>query len=212
MIPPRVSLDNEREREKESQTLVSSSISNARWSPHTTYHASPVFPDGPTETGHTIGPLPLRARPEVGRGGTSRARYSRSLWAPYGLYMEAIHRECTICSFAVLSPLPRYMCTGVYPLFPRFPPILTVSLITGATRTARVISAYTRTPLFRAIGEQDEEHIGEPSATIFFFAIPFFSTEPQSYSDRKRICRKKTENFPGESYPSRVRDIFYFLD
>lgn len=62
-------------------------------------------------------------------------------------YAGTAHRECTICSFAVsLSTSRVYRC----PLFPRFPPISTVSLITGAIRAARVISTYARTPLSRA--------------------------------------------------------------
>ena len=57
------------------------------------------------------------------------------------------HQECTICSFAVsLSTSQVYRC----PLFPCFPLISTVSLITGAIRATRVISAYARTPLSRA--------------------------------------------------------------
>lgn len=104
-------------------------------------HASPVFPDGPTETGHTMGPLPARARPEVGRGGPTCPAALFALSAPYGLRASitlTIHRESVICSFACLSPPLRCVCTGVRLLFPRFPPILTVSLITGATRAARV--------------------------------------------------------------------------
>jgi len=75
----------------------------------------------------------------------------RALWAPYGLSRG--------CNAGILSSgthdllFRRSLSTSqVYrcPLFPCFPLISTVSLITGAIRAARVISAYARTPLSRA--------------------------------------------------------------
>lgn len=203
MIPPRVSLDNERDR----RTSAPSSICNARWGPHATHRASSVFPDGPTETGHTMGPLPSRARPEVGRGGPSLAHVIRApLYGPPTVYTR--RPFIGNARFALLLFSLRFpgTCTGVCPLFPRFPPILTVSLITGATRTARVISAYT--PLFRAIGEQDEEHIGNPFATISL-RYPFFFQQSRNHTGiEKGFAEKKTKDSPGGSYPSRVRHIF----
>lgn len=190
--------------------LAPSLICSVRWGPYTTHHASPVFPDGPTETGHTMGPLPLRARPEVGRGGPSRARYSRSLYGPPTVYTR--RPFIGNARFALLLFSLRFpgMCTGICPLFPRFPPILTVSLITGATRTARVISAYTRTPFLRAIGGQDEEHIENPSATISSSLSLFFSRTTITLG-RKRICKKKNEELSrGELSIIGVRFILFF--
>lgn len=131
-----------------------STLRNSCWPPPPAPHghdASLVFPDGPTETGHTMGPLPLRARPEKSDVGITcsppRALLSVLYGPPTACYAGIAHRECVICSFAVLSlHFQVYRC----PLFPRFPPISTVSLITGAIRAARVISAYVRTPLSRA--------------------------------------------------------------
>jgi hypothetical protein len=103
-----------------------------------------------------MGPLPPRARPELGRGGPPARRALRPLWAP----LRSMHALCgdhssgihAICSLIFLSTS---RSTGVRPLFPRLPPILTISLITGATRAARVISGpHIRTPPFRAIGHR----------------------------------------------------------
>lgn len=189
--------------------LASSSISNARWGPHTTYHASLVFPDGPTETGHTIDPLPLRARPEVGRGGL----LPRTLFAlPMGPLrsMEAIHRECTICSFAVLSPLPRYVHRCL-PIISTLPADFDRQFDYGChSHRTRDIGVHPHASLSRDRRTGRVTH--QRTIRDFFLRYLFFSTELQSHSDRKRICRRKTENSPGESYPSRVRDIFYFLD
>jgi len=104
-----------------------------------------------------MGPLPPRARPELGRGGPPARRALCPLWAPYGLctrYAGTIHRESMRFALSSSSPPPGLQ-VSVRPLFPRLPPILTISLITGATRAARVISGpHIRTPPFRAIGHR----------------------------------------------------------
>jgi len=100
----------------------------------------------------------VQGQREVGRGDPtcppSRASLSMRralcpLRAPYGLSHGRVrkHREYMDLPFCrSLSTSQVYR----YPLFPRFSPISTVSLITGANRAARVISAYVRTPLSRA--------------------------------------------------------------
>lgn len=87
-----------------------STLRNSCWPPPPAPHghdASLVFPDGPTETGHTMGPLPLRARPEKSDVGITcsppRALLSVLYGPPTACYAGIAHRECVICSFAVLS-------------------------------------------------------------------------------------------------------------
>jgi len=208
MIPPRVSLDNEIEREPcvGAEPDLQRSLGPLYDTPCVARF--PGWPHGNrTHNGSTSVARKARSRTW---GPLPRTLFAFPIWAPYGLYMEAIHRECTICSFAVLSPLPRYVHRYL-PLFPRFPPILTVSLITGATRTARVISAYTRTPFLRAIGGQDEEHIENPSATISSSLSLFFSRTTITLG-RKRICKKKKRRtLQGRAIHHRGEIYFIFL-
>lgn len=177
MIPPRVSLDNEIEREP-------NSIYSARWGPYTTHHASPRFPGWPhgnrTHNGSTS--VARKARSRTWGTPLPRTLFAFPIRAPYGLYIRRpfignaryLLFCCSLSASRVCAQVSAHYFHG-------FPPILTVSLITGATRTARVISAYIRTPLFRAIGEQDggTHHIGKPRRLLLRY--PFFLAELQSH-------------------------------
>lgn len=147
MIPPRAGLDDERTYAAGYDTpqLLLSPPARTRRD-----RASLVFPDGPAETKHTMGPLPLRARPEKSDVGTPPVRPRARCYPcaafygpPYGLLIG--NARFAFLPFS-LSTCQVYRC----PLFPRFPLISTVSLITGAIRAARVISARTLARLFLA--------------------------------------------------------------
>lgn len=126
-------------------------------------HASPVFPDGPrgnrTYNGPTSGARKARSRtwgPHLcGSPARKRVIHARCpRWAPYDLcvvdctsianHSSGIHDLLFACPPPLLH-LPGTQ-TGVWPLFPRFPPFLTVSLITGVSRAARVILPCKYTP------------------------------------------------------------------
>lgn len=98
---------------------------------------SNVFPDGPTETGHNgVASGEHKARNRT--WGSHRACVSpvcvisppRS--APYGSSIRESFIETILPAPSLPLPTPRSV--RCYPLFPRFAPILTVSLITGAIR------------------------------------------------------------------------------
>lgn len=126
-------------------------------------------------------------------------------------YAGTAHRECAICSFArSLSTSQVYRC----PLFPRFPPFSTVSLITGAIRAARVISAYARTPLSRArsanrIGVLASRSLRDPfeiasTSRIRDASLCPSSRQPQSRRRDWELATEKNGELR-ESCSSRVR-------
>lgn len=106
------------------------------WSRPSFTRTSNVFPDGPTETGHngaTSGEHKARNR----TWGSHRARVP-----PVLSLLRILPPMACLCenhsskrSFHHrLSPFRSPRLVRCYPLFPRFAPILTVSLITGAIR------------------------------------------------------------------------------
>lgn len=106
MIPPRTGLDDENLRSwiRRSVTLIEPPPCG-----HDAIARRSFSRMAPAETGHTMGPLPLRARPEKSNVGTplvrprARCYPCAAFYGPPMACYTAAHRECTIYFFAVLS-------------------------------------------------------------------------------------------------------------
>lgn len=113
---------------------------------HSDHRTSSVFPDGPTETGHNGSTSVARKARTLEHGDPTCTRYPRvancALCPLRSMYTDLCVPFIRIHDLFLLPRSP-HGNTAFCLLFPRFPSILTVSLITGVIRAGRAISART---------------------------------------------------------------------
>lgn len=198
MIPPRVSLDNEIEKEPSvgCEPDLQRSLGPLYDTPCVARF--PGWPHGNrTHNGSTSVARKARSRTW---GPLPRTLFAFPIWAPYGLYTEAIHRECTICSFAVLSPLPRYVH--------RYLPIISTLLADfdrqfdygcHSHRTCDIgVHPHAFFSRDRRTGRGTH---WKPICDDSSFTIPFLK-QNHNRQEKDLQEKKKTKNSPGKNYPS----------